>query len=292
MEHWHYQTLDVFTDRPLEGNPLAVFADAAAIPEHLLQRLAREINFSETVFLYPAAAGGDARMRIFTPMNEVPFAGHPTLGTAVLVARRLGKPEVVLETGSGPVPVRVELGDVPAARGTMRQPIPTITPIDDPAPLLAALGVARSVLPVTLYNNGLPHVYAVLERPEQVAALRPDASALIEVTRQLGYPTIGINASAGEGRAWKTRMFAPADGVFEDPATGSAAGPLALHLARHGLIPWETEITIAQGAEIGRPSTLFARVSQDGDQITSVEVGGFAVPVGGGWFDAGVVGDG
>jgi trans-2,3-dihydro-3-hydroxyanthranilate isomerase len=101
---------------------------------------------------------------------------------------------------------------------------------------------------------------------------------------------VGCNVFAGSGTTWKTRMFAPADGIPEDPATGSAAGPLALHLARHGLIPWGAEIHIAQGAEIGRPSELFARVSGHADGVKRVEVSGFAVPVGGGWFDAGVVG--
>lgn len=286
MENWTYRIVDVFTDRPLAGNQLAVFEDATAIPEQLLQPLARELNYSETVFLFPAAAGGAARMRIFTPMNEVPFAGHPTLGTAVLAANRLGKDEVVLETGRGLAPVRVDRVNGRAARGTMRQPIPTITPVSQPEALLAAFGVERSELPVTLYDNGLPHVYVKLEHPEQVAALQPDGAALVAVTHDLGYPTIGLNVFSGEGLSWKTRMFAPADGVFEDPATGSAAGPLALHLARHGLIPWDTEITIAQGAELGRPSHLFARVSKVDDAIERIEVSGYAVPVGGGWYDA------
>lgn len=286
MENWTYRTVDVFTDRPLAGNQLAVFEEAAAIPEPLLQRLAREINYSETVFLYPAEAGGDARMRIFTPMNEIPFAGHPTLGTAILVANRLGKDDVVLETGRGLVPVSVDRGNGRAARGAMRQPIPTITLVPHPEALLAAFGVERSELPVTLYDNGLPHVYVMLERLEQVTALRPDGAALVAVTHDLGFPTIGLNVFSGKCLSWKTRMFAPADGVFEDPATGSAAGPLALHLARHGLIPWDTEITIAQGAEVGRPSQLLARVSKVNDTIERIEVSGYAVPVGGGWYDA------
>jgi trans-2,3-dihydro-3-hydroxyanthranilate isomerase len=229
-------------------------------------------------------------MRIFTPRNEVPFAGHPTLGTAIVVAERLGKERVVLETGRGLVPVRVDLSARPAARGTMEQPIPSIQSVEEPGPLLRALGVARSELPVTLYDNGIPHVYVMLERPEDVAALRPDGAALTLVTKEFGYPTIGFNVFSGSGLNWKTRMFAPADGIFEDPATGSAAGPLALHLARHGLIPWDTEIAISQGEELGRPSQLFAKVSLVENTVGQIEVGGFAVVVGGGWFDTRVMG--
>ena len=125
----------------------------------------------------------------------------------------------------------------------------------------------------------------MLERPDDVAALKPNFSDLSALAGASGIPLVGFNVFSGSGLTWKTRMFAPADDIAEDPATGSAAGPLALHLARHGRIPWDTEIRIAQGAEIGRPSELFARVSGDADKVTRIEVGGYAVPVGGGWFD-------
>lgn len=289
MERWDFRILDVFTDRPLAGNQLAVFADAAGIPELLLQPLAMEIGFSETVYLYPADAGGDARMRIFTPASEVPFAGHPTLGTAVLLAGLLGKDQVTLETGRGAIPVAVEAGNGIAARGTMQQPIPAITTYAEPEPLLRALGMERSLLPVALYDNGLPNVYVMAESPEAVAALTPDLEALAGVSRSPERSFVGCNVFSGAALVWKTRMFAPADGVPEDPATGSAAGPLALHLARHGLIPWDAEISISQGAEIGRPSELLARVSLVDNQVGRVEVSGFAVAVGGGWFDAGLL---
>ena len=292
METWTFRIVDVFTERPLAGNQLAVFEDAAAVPEALLQPLALEIGYSESVFVYPPAADGDARVRIFTPMIEVPFAGHPTIGAAVVVAERLRQDRVVLETGRGPVPVAIQRTPDRATRGTMQQPIPTIAPFGEPEALLAALGVARSLLPVTLYDNGIPHVYVMLERPDDVAALQPDFAALSRVARDVGQPVIGINAFAGADLSWKTRMFAPADGVPEDPATGSAAGPLALHLARHGLIPWDTEIRISQGAELGRPSQLLAKVSLVEHQVGRIEVSGFAVPVGGGWFDPKVIGNG
>ncbi len=285
MERWLFRIVDVFTERPLAGNQLAVFEDAVAIPESLLQPLAREIGYSETVFTYPGTDVSDSRIRIFTPTSEVPFAGHPVLGTAVVVASSLGLERVVLETGRGPVPVRIGRASGAATRGAMEQPIPTFEFYDKADVFLRALGVDRSVLPVTFYDNGLPHIFAMLERVDDVAALEPDFSALSALARSSGMPLVGFNVFSGSGLAWKTRMFAPADGIAEDPATGSAAGPLALHLARHGRIPWDMEIRIAQGAELGRPSELFARVSGDVDRVTRIEVSGYAVPVGGGWFD-------
>jgi trans-2,3-dihydro-3-hydroxyanthranilate isomerase len=285
VNRWLFRIVDVFTDRPLAGNQLAVFEDAAEIPESLLQPLAQEIGYSETVFAYPGTDDADARVRIFTPTSEIPFAGHPVLGMAVVLATRLGADRVVLETGRGPVPVRVDRAYGAATRGAMEQPIPTFALYDNAEEFLRALGVERSVLPVTIYDNGLQHVYAMLESPDEVAALKPNFSALSELARSSGMSLVGFNVFSGSGLTWKTRMFAPADDIAEDPATGSAARPLALHLARHGRIPWDTEIRISQGVEIGRPSELFARVSGNSDRVTRIEVSGYAVPVGGGWFD-------
>jgi trans-2,3-dihydro-3-hydroxyanthranilate isomerase len=182
--------------------------------------------------------------------------------------------------------VRIERGARVAVRGTMEQPIPSDTPYPAPAELLAALGVARSLLSITLYDNGILHVYVILETPDAVAALEPDLAALARLSGAAGMGIVGFNVFAGSETTWKTRMFAPADGIAEDAATGSAAGPLALHLARHELSPWGTEIRIAQGAEIGRPSELFARVSGNAERVERIEVSGYAAPVGGGWFDA------
>ncbi len=225
MDRWLFRLVDVFTDRPLAGSQLAVFEDAAGIPESLLQPLAQEIGYSETVFAYPATDGVDARIRVFTPTSEVPFAGHPVLGTAVVVATQLGTDRVMLETGRGLVPVRVDRTSGPATRGAMEQPIPSATRYDKAMEFLRALGVERSVLPVTIFDNGLQHVYAMLEHLDDVAALKPDFTALSELARSSGMPLVGFNVFSGSGLAWKTRMFAPADGIAEDPATGSAAGP-------------------------------------------------------------------
>jgi trans-2,3-dihydro-3-hydroxyanthranilate isomerase len=276
---FRYVVCDVFTDRPLEGNQLAVFTDARRLDEELLQPLARELKFSETVFVYPAAADGHARMRIFTPASEIPFAGHPTLGTAFVLGGPLQLDEIRLETGAGTVPVQLEREGARIVFGAMSQPIPTAEPYADATGLLEALHVERSELPVELYDNGLRHVYVCLESREAVAALKPDLNLLLELPG-----LIGINAFAGEGTAWKTRMFAPAGGVPEDPATGSAAGPLAVHLLRHGRLESGTQIEISQGAEIDRPSTLYARVHGTPEQIERVEVGGSAVIVARGEF--------
>jgi trans-2,3-dihydro-3-hydroxyanthranilate isomerase len=269
---FRYVLCDVFTDRPLAGNQLAVFTDARAIPEELLQPLAREINFSETVFVYPPEAGGHARIRIFTPVVEVRFAGHPVLGTAFALGGPLQAQELRLETKGGTVPVRLEREGARIVFGRMEQPLPTVEPFAEADEVLAAVGIERSELPVELYDNGLPHVYVVVGSPEQVAALQPDLRRLAHLP-----PALGVNCAAGEGRRWKTRMFAPAGGVAEDPATGSAAGPLAVHLARHGRIPFGEEIEISQGVEVGRPSTLYATAWGSPDRIERVEVGGSAV---------------
>jgi len=268
-----YVIVDVFTDTPLEGNPLAVFTDARDVPSERMQQIAREMNLSETVFVLPAEDDADARIRIFTPSSELPFAGHPTLGAALVLGEPTRKDTIRLETGAGVIPVELEREDGQIVSGRMRQPVPSWAPYERADELLAALGVDSSQLPVEAYRNGPRHVYVALETEQAVAALAPDLGALA------GLPDLGVNCFAGSGTRWKTRMFAPAYGVAEDPATGSAAGPLAVHLARHGRIPFGQEIEIRQGAEIGRPSTLYARVEGEGDQIDKVEVAGSAVVV-------------
>jgi trans-2,3-dihydro-3-hydroxyanthranilate isomerase len=278
MARFRYVVCDVFTDTPLEGNQLAVFTDARGLDGDEMQALAREINFSETVFVLPAEAGGHAKIRIFTPLAELPFAGHPTLGTAFVLGGPLQTPELRLETGRGIVPVRLEREDSRLVFGRMDQPIPSIQPYEAEAELLAALVVERSELPVELYDNGMRHVYVCLRSVDEVASLRPDLGRLDLP------PDLGINCFAGSGARWKTRMFAPGGGIAEDPATGSAAGPLALHLARHDRIAFGDEIEISQGAEIRRPSTLFARAEGTADKVERVEVGGSAVVVARGEF--------
>ena len=279
MSEFRYVICDVFTARPLEGNPLAVFTDARGIPEPLLQPLARELHLSETVFCYPARGTGHVRIRIFTPSHELPFAGHPVLGSAFVLAAPLQLSEIVLETGAGPVPVRIERDGPRIVFGRMVQPVPRVEPFPETASLLRALGVERSALPVELYDNGPRHLFVALGSETEVAAVEPDFQALARLL-----PRGTTSCFAGAGRRWKTRAFAPGAGVMEDPATGSAAGPLACHLARHGRIAFGEEIEIRQGAEIARPSVLFARADGTTAAIERVEVGGTAVIVARGEF--------
>jgi trans-2,3-dihydro-3-hydroxyanthranilate isomerase len=274
MATFRYVFADVFTDVPFAGNQLAVFTDARDIPEEQLQPLAREINFSETVFVYPAAGDGHARIRIFTPALELPFAGHPVLGTAFVLGGPLQLDELWLETGAGIVPVRLERDGSKIVFGWMRQPPVAAEAFERSGDLLGLLGVERSALPVQLYRQGPGHVYIELDSPQAVAALRPDSGALLELS------PYGTYCFARDGESWKARAFVPAHGVAEDPATGSAAGPLALHLARHGRIEFGDEIEIRQGVELGRPSTLFA-VARSPEEV---EVGGSAVIIARGEF--------
>jgi len=279
VRSFRYVVADVFTDVPLAGNQLAVFTDARDLDELTMQTLAREMNLSESVFvLPPTTEGADVRIRIFTPALELPFAGHPVLGSAFVLGGPLSKIVIRLETAAGVVPVELEREGPRIVFGRMEQPLPTHEPVADPAPILEALGVSGSQLPVERYDLGPGHVYVELGSPEEVAALQPDIAALARATQD------GTNCFARDGDGWKTRMFAPNHGVAEDPATGSAAGPLAVHLARHGRIQWGERIRISQGAELRRPSTLYAEALGSGDQVERLFVGGSAVTVARGQF--------
>jgi len=235
------------------------------------------MNFSETVFVLPREAGGHARIRIFTPAAELPFAGHPVLGSAFVLGAPLQLVEIRLETGAGVISVTLEREGARIIFGRMQQPIPNWEPFEQAEELQELLGV-RSQLPVEIYDLGPHHVFLELGGKEEVAALEPDFGALGRLTH------VGVNCFAGSGRSWKTRMFAPASGVPEDPATGSACGPLGVHLVRHGRIGFGEEVEVSQGAEIGRPSTLYVRVDGSPERIDRVEVGGAAVVVARGEF--------
>ncbi len=271
-----YVLVDVFTDTPLTGNQLAVFTDARELDEAAMLALTRELNHSESVFVFPPESGGTVRIRIFTPFYELPFAGHPTLGAAFVLGAPLQLATIVLETGAGHVPVALERDE--GGRivfGRMEQPVPAVTPWEDPATVLRAVGVESSELPVERYENGPTFVYVAVPSLEELAALVPDREAVVALGQT------GVCCFAGSGSDWTLRMFWAGG---EDPATGSAAGPLACHLARHGRIAWGEEVVISQGAAVGRPSMLHA-VAEGGDGlIDRVVVGGRAVTVARGEF--------
>jgi trans-2,3-dihydro-3-hydroxyanthranilate isomerase len=279
VRRFRYVVCDVFTQVPLAGNQLAVFTDARDLDAPTMQALAKEMNFAESVFvLPPTRADADVRIRIFTPATELPFAGHPTLGSAFVLGAPLQRVVIHIETGAGVVPVELQREGSRIVFGLMEQPLPSWSRVDDADAILAALGVDASLLPVERYDLGPGHAYVALQTPAEVAALQPDFDALARAT------TDGVNCFAPDDGRWKTRMFAPSHGVREDAATGSAAGPLAVHLARHRRIGFGERIEISQGAEIGRPSTLYAEVHGTPERLDRVAVGGSAVTVARGEF--------
>ncbi|MEC4019646.1 PhzF family phenazine biosynthesis protein [Streptomyces sp. H27-D2] len=275
--HWmesqmhSYVVVDAFADKPLEGNPVAVFLDSADLTAERMQRIAREMNLSESTFVLPAREGCDARIRIFTPVNELPFAGHPLLGTAIALGESAKKDRLRLETAMGVIPFELDRRDGLVVAARMRQPIPAWEPYEYADELLAALGVRSSTLPVEIYRNGPRHVFVGFESVAALSAVDPDHRALAK------FPDMAANCFAGSGARWRSRMFSPAYGVVEDAATGSAAGPLAIHLARHGLAEYGQAIEILQGVEMGRPSTMRALAEGSGDLVDDVEVGGDGV---------------
>jgi trans-2,3-dihydro-3-hydroxyanthranilate isomerase len=275
---------DVFTDTPLEGNQLGIFPDGRGLSAERMQKATREMNFSETVFFLPPddPDTADAHVRIFTPGHELPFAGHPTLGSAWMLAEILGQDTVTLQLGVGLVPVSLErdAGSGHITFGRMSQPIPGVNAYDRVPELLAALGVQPYGLPVEVYRNGPLHVYAEVASEAALAAIAPDMQALA----RLG---MGIGVFAEADGHWAYRNFVPYAGIPEDPATGSAAGPLAVHLARHGRIAFGEEIEIRQGAQVRRPSVLYARADGSPEQVTRVLVGGRSVLVASGEYRLG-----
>ncbi|WP_327392599.1 PhzF family phenazine biosynthesis protein [Streptomyces sp. NBC_01186] len=301
-----YVVVDAFAHEPLLGNPVAVFFDSDDLSPRTMQRIAREMNLSETTFVLGPRQGGDARIRIFTPVNELPFAGHPLLGTAIALGARVPGDRLRLETAMGVVPFDLvrERGRAVAAR--MRQPVPTWRPFERAEELLAALGVEKSTLPVEIYHNGPRHVFVGLENVGALSAVRPDHRALADFedlatncfapdldahdtdTDIDTYADADADADADDtdlppdqesGSCWRTRMFSPAYGVTEDAATGSAAGPLAVHLARHGLAAHGRQVRITQGVEMGRRSLMLARTEGAAQSVDTVEVGGSGVLV-------------
>lgn len=269
-----YAVADVFTDSPLQGNPVAVFLDARRLSPQRMQQIANEMHLSETVFVLPPSDGGDVKVRIFTPVNELPFAGHPTLGAAIVLGGVVAGDLLRMETGRGVVPFSlVRDAAHRVVRASMRQPVPTWEAYDLAPLLLEGLGLTASTLPVEVYDNGPRHAFVGLPSIEALSALAPDHRVLAQL------PDVAANCFAGKGASWRLRMFSPAYGVVEDAATGSAAGSLAVHLVRHRSIAPDSWINIVQGVEISRPSLMHSRAEGSTSTINAVEVAGAAVVV-------------
>lgn len=290
----NYYLLDVFTRHPFGGNQLAVFPAAPALEPALMQRIARELNLSETVFvLPPSSPKATHRMRIFTPGVELPFAGHPTLGTASLLASLQsagGNAAFVLEQGAGPVPVRVSRLDDGSWEAWMTAPrIPEEVGTAPSAEALASmLGLQPSDVmtgvrgPLQL-SAGVGFTFIPLTSVDAVSRAHLDLSRWRSVLAETAGPHVYCFTTdmARGPLAIRSRMFAPAMGIEEDPATGGAAVALAGYVARHhqGDEPTVTW-TISQGIEIGRPSELLLEVDRAGSTIREVRVGGTSVLMG------------
>jgi trans-2,3-dihydro-3-hydroxyanthranilate isomerase len=290
-----FLTLDVFTDQTFGGNPLGVFPDASDLPSDLMQRIAREMNLSESVFLGPPEGEGDARVRIFTPGVEVPFAGHPTLGTAIYLASVLdGAPDdgtrtLVLEENVGPVrvDVRLEAGEPTFARFTtalLPEHRPSPVPRED---LARMIGLEPSDLSTALQPEmvscGLPYYVVPVASLDGVRRCVLDMSLwqrLVSAGWAHHVYVICMETESSDADV-HVRMFAPGSGVPEDPATGSAAAALGGYLsAADGSEAGSLRWTVEQGLEIGRPSTLHVEADRSGGTTTAVRVGGSAVFVG------------
>ena len=271
MKRLAYQVVDVFTERPFSGNPLAVVLDAEGLAAPQLQAIAQEFNLSETAFPLAATEGATYRLRIFTPATELPFAGHPSVGAA-WVLHSLGRIQAgpnVQDCGAGLLPV-----DVSSEGATLSGGSPSLSDPLDPAPLLAAVGLSPDDLagPAPRWAGvGIDWAY-LLVRPDALAAVHVDQAAVKALGRT------GLAVVSWDGTAARARVFAGGVGVGEDPATGSAALGLGVFLA-DVLGDGEHAFDVVQGVEMGRPSRLSVTLTVSGRRAVRTAVGGAVVPV-------------
>ena len=279
--------VDVFTERVFGGNPLAVFLDGRGLDDGAMQAIAREMNLSETTFVLPATrADCAARVRIFTPAREIPFAGHPTVGTAWVLAthgRLGGAARAALEEGIGPVAVELE-GDPahPAFVWMRHRDAEFAPPVADRTGVAAALGLGVTDLhegaPIRVGSTGSPFLYVPLRDRAAVDRAVLDVPAM---RRAAGEAVPGVFVFAAEKAGAYSRMFAPhTSRIAEDPATGSASGPLGAYLVLHGLVPGGEAVRLVseQGTQMGRQSFVHIRLRGDARGVTEIGVGGSVVP--------------
>jgi trans-2,3-dihydro-3-hydroxyanthranilate isomerase len=297
---YRYLHLDVFTGNRFEGNQLAVFPEPAGLDARQMQQIAREMAFSETTFIFPPESDGDVRMRIFTPATELPMAGHPTVGSTFALAAEgaivAGRDRFVFELGVGPTPVSLEWKDGRLAFAWMTQPLPSFGhTIEDRAAFAAALGVGHTSLvahlPAQVVSCGVPYVVVALVSREAVDAVSIDRRALARCYEAAGLPELPVYFFTTQGDGEETvysRMLAPGFGIAEDPATGSACGPLGCYLLRHGVVTPEhaRHLLTLQGVAMQRPSRIHISLDTRDATITRVQVGGQSVLVGRGEIDA------
>lgn len=276
-----YVVVDVFTEQPLQGNPLAVFPDGSGFDDLTMQRIARELNLSETVFVLPATrADFAASLRIFTPAREVPFAGHPTVGTSFVLLEEgivpKGTERFVLEEKIGPVPVRVEKGDRPLIWLTT-PPIRSEQTFDR-AMCAAILGLQSSdLLDATpqLLTAGNPTIFIAVKDKQTVDRAWLDMSGIAKLEGKPAEPAcVFVFTPTPEGAY--SRMFAPEYGILEDPATGSSTGPLAAYMLQHNLAPGARFVS-EQGTKMGRRSILHVEIRGERGK-DGIDVGGHVAP--------------
>jgi trans-2,3-dihydro-3-hydroxyanthranilate isomerase len=285
MPAYRYRVVDVFTEQPLEGNPLAVFPDASAMDDVTMQRVAKEMNLSETTFVVPPTRPDcAARVRIFTPTREMVFAGHPTIGTSFVLLDEGLRPNdggrFMLEEKVGPVPIRVDAGE----RSLIWLTTPPITfGMEFDRGLCAkAIGLApNELLDVApqLVSAGNPLVFIAVKDKAGVDRAGVDLAGL-KTIKQPGQEPICIFVFAPTPEGAYSRMFAPEHGVMEDPATGSATGPLAAFMMRNGLAPGNAGARFhsEQGTMMGRRSILYAHVRGE-NGVDGIDVGGYVTPL-------------
>ncbi len=292
MTNKDYFIVDVFTEKRFGGNQLAVFCDGTGLHTKTMQAIANEINYSETTFLLPPEKGGDYRVRIFTPAIELPFAGHPLVGTGFTIVAELlketaGKQTVVrMETGIGEIQVTVSNLNRQERFGysVMTQPVPKVQSQWTHRGRLAKAFDLESAdlkrgLPIEVLYNGIPVMIVPVASLEVLKRLRVNMQTLDDIVKESGAKTILLftTETVEATSAAHCRVYAPGAGVLEDAATGSANGPLGFYLARHNLIE-VTELTSLiseQGYEMNRPSKIHIELDTDSDkEVTGVRVGG------------------
>lgn len=302
MRTRRYLHLDVFTSSPLQGNQLAVFPDAGDLAAETMQAIAREMAFSETTFVSPPGQGGDVRMRIFTPGGELPIAGHPTIGSTFALAAEgviaAGREDFVFELGVGPTPVSMEWNHDGLSFVWMTQPNPRFgRPITDRAALARAMGLEETHLapgmPAQVVSCGVPYLLVPLVSRAAVDAASLDRKGLAACLEDAGEsekPVFFFTLEGpGEGETAYSRMIAPTFGIAEDPATGSASGPLGCYLLHERIVSPERarQMVSLQGVAMGRPSRIHIAIDGEPDRITRVRVGGQSVLVGRGELTVG-----
>lgn len=296
MRRFRMKQVDVFTDRPLTGNPLAVFFDGAGLSSEEMLAIAREMNLSETTFvLPPTKQEADYKVRIFTPAKEIPFAGHPSIGTAHALIEdgriplRKTVTTVRQEVGIGVLPIEIQLTSSKKRLITMTQGKPRLGQIvEDIEGVADILGVPREEiastnLPIQVSSTGLDQLMVPIQSLERIRSLLPNFEKLGELERKLdltGCSVFTLETSSPDASV-HVRFFAPGAGVFEDPATGSAAGALGAYLVNLGVLGSESPVSfiIEQGLEIHRPSRIIVAVEHEAETPTLVKVGGEAVTV-------------